>query len=271
VTGSDAMLESVVARLADAVERRFFGKYRGFVVKNDDPEHLGRVRVTVPSLLGEDVVTGWAMPCVPYGGHADRGTLFVPEVGAGVWIEFEEGDLEFPVWVGTFWSRSDDGPETPKPNDAGGEEASDVQDPPTRKIIKSAAGHTIQFEDADDELRVIIVDGQNENRIVLGGEGLEIVGRNNRVVMSDDGIVIEDANGNTVTMDATSVALAQHGIAINGGAHVCLDGLIDWLMSHTHIGNMGAPCPVNPADMADLIAAKIAPDGQILSQHVTAG
>ncbi|HEX2187455.1 MAG TPA: phage baseplate assembly protein V, partial [Longimicrobiaceae bacterium] len=93
-------MEQLVGRLAEESERRFYGKYRGFVVDNDDPEQLGRLRLVVPSVLGPEVVTGWAAACVPYGGAAGMGTLFVPEVDAGVWVEFEEGDLEFPVWVG---------------------------------------------------------------------------------------------------------------------------------------------------------------------------
>lgn len=100
-----AYLEKVVANLVQRVERRFYGKYRGFVVDNADSEQLGRLKLQVPSVLGEEVVTGWALPCLPYGGGANQGFLFIPEVGAGVWVEFEEGDLEFPIWVGTFWSK----------------------------------------------------------------------------------------------------------------------------------------------------------------------
>ena len=89
-------LERVVARLAERVEQRYYGKYRGFVVDNKDPAQLGRLRLRVPSVLGTDVVTGWASACVPFGGAADQGFLFIPDPGAGVWVEFEEGDLEFP-------------------------------------------------------------------------------------------------------------------------------------------------------------------------------
>ena len=77
---------------------------------------LGRLKLKVPSVLGGDVVTGWATPCAPYGGAADQGFLFIPDVGAGVWTEFEEGDLEFPIWAGTFWSQPNSESELPKPN-----------------------------------------------------------------------------------------------------------------------------------------------------------
>ena len=130
-------LEKVVANLVHKVERRFYGKYRGFVINNDDPKQLGRLRLQVPSVLGPNVVTGWALPCVPYGGDGNQGFLCIPEPGAGVWVEFEEGDLEFPIWVGTFWSEPGGNSELPKPNNADGSEQESVQSSPTRKIIKT--------------------------------------------------------------------------------------------------------------------------------------
>ena len=282
-------LENVVARLAQQVERRYYGKYRGFVVDNADPEQLGRLKLTVPSVLGDEVVTGWALPCVPYGGAAGQGSLFIPDVDAGVWVEFEEGDLEFPIWTGTFWSKPGGESELPKPNDVEGSERDSVQDPPTRKIIKTSAGHTIQFEDGDGEVRVILSDGQQENRILFSSNGLTVVNKENTIEMTDSGVtvkdksgnavvqdesgvLIEDKNGNTITMDRTSGGIpGTSGVAVNGGKKVCLEGLINWLMSHTHVGNMGAPCPLNPADMAQLAPLPAAPDGNILSKKVTLG
>lgn len=194
-------LEHVVARLAQEVERRFYGKYRGFVVDNEDPELLGRLRVSVPSVLGDQVVTGWAMPCVPYGGDAGVGMLFVPAVGAGVWVEFEEGDLEFPVWVGTFWSRPGGETELPRPNGAGGAEEDAAQSPPTRKIIKTAKGHTLQFEDADDGELVLLREGKRGHLLLLDGEGVTVTdAAGNTIRMTEDGITLTDAAGNSLEM-----------------------------------------------------------------------
>ena len=144
-------LEKVVNNIVQRLDRKFYGKYRGFVVDNVDPGQLGRLKLRVPSVLGNEVVSGWALPCASYGGDANQGFFFIPEVGAGVWVEFEEGDLEFPIWVGTFWSKPGGESELPKSNDPTGSEQGSVQNPPTRKIIKTKAGHTIQFEDADGE------------------------------------------------------------------------------------------------------------------------
>jgi uncharacterized protein involved in type VI secretion and phage assembly len=282
-------LEKIVANLVEKVERHFYGKYRGFVVENADPEKLGRLKLRVPSILGNEVVTGWAMPCVPYGGDANQGMLFIPEVDAGVWVEFEEGDLEFPIWVGTFWSKPGGESELPFPNQPDGSEDSAVQDPPTRKIIKTLEGHTIQFEDGNGDPRIIISDGQSENLIVFEQKGISITNKNNSIKLTDKGIVIKDTNSNILTQDANGIVIQDKnknkitmdalsggipgnpGTKINGEKKVCLEGLITWLMSHTHIGNMGAPCPLNPADIAKLAPLLAAPDGDILSQKVKLG
>jgi uncharacterized protein involved in type VI secretion and phage assembly len=81
-----------------------FGKYRGRVRDNLDPLRRGRLEVLVPAVLGD--VPVWAMPCVPYAGP-NLGFYAMPEVGTGVWVEFEAGDVSFPIWSGCFWNTDD--------------------------------------------------------------------------------------------------------------------------------------------------------------------
>jgi uncharacterized protein involved in type VI secretion and phage assembly len=83
------------------VPERFYGKYRGTVVDTLDPQGLARLQAVVPDVLGL-VPSTWAMPCVPFAGPRS-GIVALPPVGAGVWIEFEQGDLDFPVWSGCWW------------------------------------------------------------------------------------------------------------------------------------------------------------------------
>jgi hypothetical protein len=84
------------------VRKRFFGKYRGSVVENVDPSFQGRLMVRVPDVFGI-LTSSWALPCVPLAGP-DMGTSFVlPRVGSSVWVEFEQGDPQMPIWVGCFW------------------------------------------------------------------------------------------------------------------------------------------------------------------------
>ncbi len=80
----------------------FFGKYRGTVANNIDPMLLGRVQVNVPAVLGEGSLS-WALPCVPYAGDG-VGFFMIPPVGANVWVEFEGGNIDYPIWSGCFWS-----------------------------------------------------------------------------------------------------------------------------------------------------------------------
>lgn len=80
---------------------KYYGKYRGTVMQNVDPEQMGRIQVMVPDVSGL-LPSSWAMPCVPIAGKSS-GTFVVPQIGAGVWIEFEQGDPDYPVWTGGFW------------------------------------------------------------------------------------------------------------------------------------------------------------------------
>src|SRR5262245_37713208 len=82
-------------------QTKYYGKYRGSVAQNLDPLQLGRIQVLVPD-VSNVALTSWAMPCVPIAGKQE-GTFFVPQVGAGVWVEFEQGDPDYPIWVGGFW------------------------------------------------------------------------------------------------------------------------------------------------------------------------
>lgn len=84
--------------------RRFFGKYRGKVANNIDPLQLGRLQVQVPSIYGSDRLS-WAMPCTPYAGSGE-GLFLLPPIGANIWVEFELGDPDYPIWAGCFWGQT---------------------------------------------------------------------------------------------------------------------------------------------------------------------
>ncbi len=100
------MPDALMQNLAAGAETRseYFGKYRGTVVDNVDPVKRGRLRVRVPAVLSSTEV--WAMPCVPYAGPK-LGFYAMPEVGTGIWVEFEAGDPSYPIWSGCFWNEND--------------------------------------------------------------------------------------------------------------------------------------------------------------------
>ena len=81
--------------------QKFFGKYRGTVVNNVDVMQMGRIQAIVPD-VSSVALTSWCMPCVPVAG-IQTGVFTVPPIGAGVWIEFEQGDPDYPIWAGCYW------------------------------------------------------------------------------------------------------------------------------------------------------------------------
>jgi uncharacterized protein involved in type VI secretion and phage assembly len=130
-----------------------FGKYRGVVLDNVDPEQLGRVTATVPDVLGQ-TPSSWAMPCLPWAGP-QLGIFCVPPIGASVWIEFEGGDADHPIWTGCFYAQAGDAPTS----GAGG------------LVIKTASGAMITIGDAG-----ITLDSGAGAIIVLAGPKVDING-----------------------------------------------------------------------------------------------
>ncbi|MBH0775550.1 phage baseplate assembly protein V [Nocardia bovistercoris] len=245
-------LERALGDLTEQLHHRYFGKYRGIVVDNADPHHLGRLRLRVPNALGPDVVTGWASACIPYGGLDQQGCLFIPAVGAGAWVEFEGGDREFPIWTGAYVSRPDGSSEAPKPNDADGSTTAIGSDPASRKTIKTAAGHTLQFEDAPGREAVYVQDGAHGHRITLDGSGVVVTvgGAGHSISIDASGITVQYKGGDSLQIDASGIHLGGavqhlvHGDVFKANVATFMAAL----MTHTHIGNMGAPTspPVKP-------------------------
>jgi hypothetical protein len=79
--------------------QKYYGKFRGQVRNNIDPLGRGRILADVPQI--SDMEPSWCMPCVPYA--KDVRDAAIPPVGANVWIEFERGDPDYPIWSGCFW------------------------------------------------------------------------------------------------------------------------------------------------------------------------
>jgi uncharacterized protein involved in type VI secretion and phage assembly len=165
------MNDQMIVEILERVRNRFYGKYRGTVTDID--AGTLRIKAKVPSVLGQQP-TGWCMACVPYAGK-DVGIAFLPEEGAGVWIEFEGGDVSYPIWTGCYW-RTDE-----IPSDAA----------PKVKVIVTKSKHKILLDDGSG---AIAVSDDNDNKITLDSSGITLERGGKKVSISDLEVNINDGS-----------------------------------------------------------------------------
>jgi len=154
--------------------QKFYGKYRATVLNNIDPMQIGRIQVIVPD-VSNVIPTSWAMPCVPVAG-IQMGMYTVPPIGSGVWVEFEQGDPDYPVWVGCFWGTAAEVPALARmvpPAVPGitfqttlqnGVTINDVPGPTGGIMLKSATGATIIVNDTG----IYIQNGKGASIVMVG-------------------------------------------------------------------------------------------------------
>jgi len=166
-------------------KKSYFGIYRGTVVNNVDPMQMGRVEVNVPDVGGVTSST-WALPCAPMAGK-HMGVFMVPQVGADVWVQFEGGDADSPIWVGAWWSNAADVPALATAGEPG--------DPPI--VLQTALRNAVMLCD---------LPGPDGGIILTSAGGATIV-------VNDAGIFIENGRG-------ASIELVGPAVTINAGALV---------------------------------------------------
>jgi uncharacterized protein involved in type VI secretion and phage assembly len=155
------MNEQSIQDVIESVRGRFYGKYRGTVTQVDAATM--RIKAKVPAVYG-DTESGWALPCVPYAGDS-VGFAFLPEVDSAVWIEFEGGNVSFPIWTGGFWLSQQ------APTDA----AAAV------KVIVTKQ-HKLLLDDDQDS---ITIQDSNGNSVTLDSNGITLSRGSQTVVVSD--------------------------------------------------------------------------------------
>jgi uncharacterized protein involved in type VI secretion and phage assembly len=170
-------------------EQKFFGKYRGTVVNNVDPLQTGRLMVECPDVLSL-APSSWAMPCVPLAGPtgAPMGVYMVPPIGAGVWIEFEKGDPDYPIWVGCRWGSAADVPSVAL-----------LGLPISPSIVLQTAGqNTIAISDLPGPTGGIMLKSQTGAMILV----------------NDLGITIQNGQGATLTMIGPSLTINEGALLV---------------------------------------------------------
>jgi uncharacterized protein involved in type VI secretion and phage assembly len=163
------MNEQTLMDVLDRLRNRFYGKYRG-TVTDVDASTL-RIKAKVPAVLAGQA-TGWCELCVPFAG-SNMGMAFLPEVGSGVWIEFEGGDVSYPICVGCYWRVGE------PPADAA----------PAVKTIVTKSGHKILL---DDNAGTITISDPNQNTVTLGSDGITLARGSNQIAISDSDVNINN-------------------------------------------------------------------------------
>jgi uncharacterized protein involved in type VI secretion and phage assembly len=181
-------------------KKRFFGKYRGLVTDNLDPLQIGRIQAQVSDVLGE-TPSSWPLPCIPAAG-SQAGCFIVPPIGSQVWIEFEQGDPDFPIWTGGFWGLAADVPVaalTPAPI------------PPAQNIVVQTTGqNALVLSDAPPS--------PAGGGIVLSAAGGAMI------VMNDMGITISNGRGATITLVGPTVSINSGAVTVTGTS-ITIDGV----------------------------------------------
>ncbi len=165
---------------------KYYGKYRGTVLDNIDPMQIGRLMVQVPD-VSNILPSTWAMPCVPFAG-IQCGFYALPPIGAGVWIEFEQGDSDYPIWVGGFWGSAGEVP------------AFALATPPGLQsiVLQTTSQNTIMISDTPGPTGGILL------KTAAGA----------MISISDVGITITNGQGATIMMTGPSVTINEGALQI---------------------------------------------------------
>jgi hypothetical protein len=244
---------------------KYYGKYSGSVVSNADATKTGILSVIVPSVFGPTMQVD-ARPCFAFG------QFFVPADGTKVWVEFEGGDTQYPIWTGIYYPAADVPTEAQK-------------DPPDNRVIRTPSGHTVELNDETDNEAVVIrhkdnsfvaidkdgsvvISNKNGSNIYLNADRSEVSitsEQGHTIAMNDDAMVLMnkdgaalDLTGNTVRITAGSIILEGTTVALGVGAAQAGQPLIlanafktlwDIFQNHTHATAMGptaTPLPPTP-------------------------
>lgn len=165
--------------------KKFYGKYRGTVLNNIDPLETGRLLVQVPDVSGE-LPSTWALPCLPFAGPGS-GFYAVPPIGSIVWVEFEQGDPDYPVWTGCFWGSSAEVPALALAGVPGVQQV----------VIQTLTGNMLMVSDTP---------GPSGGILLAVGDAV--------ISVSDAGIVIDNGQGATIALTGPAVTVNEGALEV---------------------------------------------------------
>jgi hypothetical protein len=168
----------------------YYGMYRGTVLSNIDPMQKARLLLQVPDVAGL-LPTTWAMPCVPFAG-IQSGAFMIPPIGSGVWVQFEQGNPDYPIWIGGWWGSAAEVPAlalAPPPI------------PPGQNIVvQTTAQNTLIISDSPPT--------PASGGIVLKSTAGAMI------VVNDSGIYIQNGKGASITLIGPTVAVNLNGLVV---------------------------------------------------------
>jgi uncharacterized protein involved in type VI secretion and phage assembly len=193
-------------------QNKLMGVMVGIVTNNQDPDGLGRVKVKIPRLSGDDE-SNWARIATFMAGK-DRGAFFLPEVDDEVLVAFECGDINMPYIVGSLWNGVD------KPFETNSDGKND------KRVIKSRSGHLVRLDDKDGAEKIEIIDKTGKNLITIDT-------KTNKITMSSDKDIELSATNGKVTINAQNVEIkssaatkveAGSGMDLKASANMTIKG-----------------------------------------------
>jgi len=193
-------------------ESKIYGVVTGIVIDNKDPEEMGRVKVKIPRISGDEE-SNWARVASFMGGN-DRGAVFLPEVNDEVLVVFEFGDINMPYIIGSLWNGKDKPPE----QNTDGEN--------NIRIIKSRSGHIIKFDDKENNEKIEIVDKTQKNTIIIDSkENIISINSDKDIEFSaPNGKFIVNAKDIEVNSTASTKIKADSDIDIKATGNLKADG-----------------------------------------------
>ena len=252
------MIEEIRLHGIEKVLKRYYGVYRGIIASNTDSQNRGRITVSMPAIMGEEILPTFALPKDIRGGGQDKGNFYPPDVKDGVWVEFEAGDLRFPVYSGGWLGAGE-------LNEAFAYEAG----VPTKRGFSNKYGHTMVFDETEGKEKIafttpaghffvmddtngafaiyLIHDSgaqmqmDNEGNVkIFGKDGsyvfvnseegdVSLVSAAGAYVSVGEAIKLQDSSGeNWATIDANGVTLnAAAGTLVNGNSFGVSVGSVD--------------------------------------------
>jgi uncharacterized protein involved in type VI secretion and phage assembly len=159
---------------------QFFGKYRGTVVNNQDPQGMGRLAVTVPDVSNVQTST-WAMPSAALAG-GQSGLYAVPPTGSNVWVEFEQGNSDYPVWSGCFWGS---GAEVPPAGTAAPPGIQSI-------VLQSVGGNMLMISDVPGSSGGILLKSSSGASIAINDSGITITNGQATILIAGPSVTVND-------------------------------------------------------------------------------